>query len=70
MSVCLSVHGQLVKMLITLESHSIFILHIYLFSHCPVTGMQNSGEALSSFISACQGMLMKLLITLIPHSIF
>ena len=43
--------GQLVKMLITLEPHGNLdpILQIYLFLHCPVTGMQNGDKALLSF---------------------
>ena len=43
--------GQLVKMLITLEPHGklssdqILNTFIYLYQHCPVTGMQNDDKA-------------------------
>ena len=39
-------------------------LHTYFFYLCPVTGMQNSNEALPSIILAGRGLLVKMLITL------
>ena len=47
--------AQLVKMFITLEPHYIFVSNfvvVFLFKHCPVTGMQNSDKALPSIILA------------------
>ena len=65
--------GQLVKMLITLETHGIFgsnFAHLLLFiQYCPATGMQNGDEGLTSIILACHGLLVKMLITLEPHGI-
>ena len=65
-------HGQLVKIHITLEPHSIFdhILHTYIFQHCPATGMQNGDKALPNISPAGRGQLVKILITPEPHSLF
>ena len=64
--------GQLVKMLITLKPHGIFVsnLHVYLFQHCPAIGMQNGDEALPNIILAGRGILVEMLIILDLHNIF
>ena len=38
------------------------ILHIHLFLHCPVTGMQNGDKDLPNISSAGRGILVKILI--------
>ena len=62
--------GQLVKMLITLEPHSIFgskFAYIIYFEHCQVTGMENGDKALPSIILALRGLLVKMIIILETH---
>ena len=55
--------GQLVKTLITLETHGIMgIFRSNFACYCPATGMQNGDDALLSIISASRGHLVKMLI--------
>ena len=73
--VSLSVRGQLVKMLITLEPHGIFDqnLHIYACQHSLTTDMRNhlfDGRGVLSISPAGCGQFVKMLITLEPHGIF
>ena len=46
------------------------ILYIYVFLHCPATGMKKCEKASSSIILAGRTLLVKMLITLEPHGIF
>ena len=59
--------AQLVKMLIILEPH---FTYLFIFLHCPVTGLQNGDEALSSLVLAGQDVLVKMRIILESHHIF
>ena len=73
LSIRLSIRGQLVKSLITLEQPGIFgsnFAYLYILS-LPVTGIQNGYEAMPSIsLAAGRGQLVKTLITLESHGIF
>ena len=61
-----------VKMLITVELRGIFgsnVIYIYVFYHCPATGMKKGDESSPSIILAGRALLVKMLITLEPHGI-
>ena len=45
------------------------ILYIYVFKHCPATGMKKDEEASPCIILAGQALLVKMFITFGPHSI-
>ena len=62
----------LMRMLITLEPDGLFgsnSVYIYVFKHCPATGMKKDEEASPCIILAGKALLVKMFITLGPHSI-
>ena len=72
-SIILAGRALLVKMLITVKPHGIYIgsnfVYIYVFYHCPATGMKKGNEASPIIILAGRALLVKILITLEPHGI-
>ena len=71
-SIILACRALLVKMLTTVEPHGIFgsnFVYIYVFYHCPATGIEKGDEASPSIILAGRALLVKMLITLEPHGI-
>ena len=73
-SIILAGQVLLMKMLITLEPDGLFgsnsvYIYIYVFKHCPATGMKKDEEASPCIFFAGQALLVKIFITLGPHSI-